>query len=934
MSCLVRSCKSYCLPAILLALSVVLSPLQSAFAEELTGTMSVFVIDSLDGSSLKQHRLLLQDGSQVKLDLSNFSKVSSHITTTGAGVRANGEYSSATEFRVDEIFLESAVPPMASDGIVGGSVVSGTRRPVIILVNIGSNTPFCTAEEIDETMYTGTQSANGLFEASSRNQLTFDRDVDGNGSADIFGPYTISASSGSCDNYHGWGQAALSEAETAGVDFSPYQHRIFVLPRICAGVGGSGGQTCGDQCTTYIHDCHREIVWNHELGHNLGMDHSGTDPNNDGVIKDIDEYGDTSCPMGFSALYPKELFNAPNTVKMGWLDAFTGKVSTVSTNRNMNVASLESDSASGTDPQIVKIQKSAGEYYYLSFRTAAGTYDEILNPYKNKLNIHTAADSSRRTRFVEALDVGESFTDSTLGLTVCHNSYNSGSMNMSVVFGSYSCDGVGDPGGSSGGAVPGDSDGDGTTDAQEIADGTNASDPGSYMERLVSPVYILWNSFLGMTNIIELVNPSSSSSTSNVTVSLYSIDGNHVYSQQLALAVGQQYDLILNDFPGFLSNSYGIVKVTYSGELDGRMSYYRPSGSSYEFAYSVPLATALRGTTGVSFNTFQPSENGAELNYRVNNWLTVVNLSSSTEQFQVKSYNQAGTLLADQTLTIPAFGRSDIDGGHQLVGPSVVGFHEIIPLDQDEPYISQLTRYGTNAEGSQSETAYFFAFPLAAHAGNGEVMYLPISRQFGETNWVEVINTKNTAVNVSLDFYNSTGTVTTVNSTLQPHAQLNYLAREDYLNPGERGFVRITPNTANSIIAQSMYYYKDTWGGIDAVSGIQPREALGATYSGSYNLFLGMQNWATISNLLNQEVVVTVNTVGPTTTGSTAVTLDPYSSTSIPVHSTSSLNVSADTYGSIAANPDTIRSLIVDLFRVRYEGSELDFAFPTAVRGR
>jgi hypothetical protein len=36
-------------------------------------------------------------------------------------------------------------------------------------------------------------------------------------------------------------------------------------------------------------------TWIHELGHSLGMNHAGTDTNNDGVMEQ--EYGDDSCYM-------------------------------------------------------------------------------------------------------------------------------------------------------------------------------------------------------------------------------------------------------------------------------------------------------------------------------------------------------------------------------------------------------------------------------------------------------------------------------------------------------------------------------------------------------------------------------------------------------------------------------------------------------------
>ncbi|MCB0344025.1 MAG: hypothetical protein KDD66_02865 [Bdellovibrionales bacterium] len=909
-------------------LVVLLSAAASASAEELTGTLSVSVIDYSNGTHEKSYSLQLSANNFLQLELSDPESISSHILQSGAVIKVSGSYISSQLFHVDTISLVNLSPNLSSQTI-GTNAVTGVRRPVIILVNIGSNNAFCSSSLVDQIMFTNSDSARAAYETVSRNQLTWNRDTDANGSPDIFGPFTISPSTGSCSNYNGWGMAAYDAAENAGVDFSQYNHRIFVIPRIC-GFGGVANVGCGETCTAYILDCHEPNVWAHELGHNLGMDHAGDDLNNDGTIES--EYGDTSCIMGFT--YNQILFNAPHIAQMGWLDAFGSKMIEVSTTGHTNLLSLEADSAVNSNAQIIRVLKSTGVYYYLSYRKNSGVFDELSSEFEGKVSVHTKAGGLTQTAFIDALAEGESFVDSTLGLTVCHNSSNGTSANISVVFNSsHDCDGEDEPVGGSGGAVPGDSDGDGVTDSQETADSTDSSDPGSYMEHLTSPIYALWNSYLGVMNVLELVNPGSTDTTA--TISLYSITGNHIYSLSYLISAGQQYDVVLNSFPGFLTDSYGIVMITYSGgELDGRSSYYRPSGSQYEFAYSAPFAPVLRGTTGLSFNTYQPSVNSSELNWRVNNWLSIVNLAASSKQFRVKTYNQVGALLADVTHTVPAFGRSDVDGGHELVGPSIIGFHEIIPLDQDEPYIALLTRYGTNAGPSEAETAYTFAFPLSAHAGTGRPIFLPTSRQFGETNWIEVVNTSASATSVTIEWYDSDGSLKlTQFINLDPHAQLHFQADGTILDSGERGHVRITPTVANSIIAQSMLYYRSSSGSIQAMSGVQAKEALGSEYSGSYNLWLNMENYLTISNILNQTVVVRIDSAGSdSSTGTAFVTLAPYETTSIPVHSTAELNTSPDTYGSLLLTPDAIRSLIVDTHRLRYESSNLDFAFPTTVR--
>jgi len=113
--------------------------------------------------------------------------------------------------------------------------------------------------------------------------------------------------------------------------------------------------------------------------------------------------------------------------------------------------------------------------------------------------------------------------------------------------------------------------------------------PSASAEALQSPVYALWNGFLNMTNILELVNTGRGEL--NATVTMYDIQGNSTVPLAISIGPRGQYDLILNGLPAFLADSYGIIKIEFGGEaLSGRVSFYRStpagkSGDDYEFAF-------------------------------------------------------------------------------------------------------------------------------------------------------------------------------------------------------------------------------------------------------------------------------------------------------------------------------------------------------------
>ncbi len=490
------------------------------------------------------------------------------------------------------------------------------------------------------------------------------------------------------------------------------------------------------------------------------------------------------------------------------------------------------------------------------------------------------------------------------------------------------CDPANQPGGPDvGPPPPGDSDGDGVTDADELADGTDPADPGSFRNRLRNPVYSVWNGYLRMTNILELVNPGSSTVT--VTISMFLPEGGYCNRTDFTIPPRGQRDIILNELAGFQSDAYGTLKIQYTGgSLAGRVVFYRPSTvpGGYDFAFGVPLRNPSYAQSNVGFNTYQPSFASAESNNMVANWLTIINLSNQSKTFDLHYYNQTGALLFSVQETVGAKRRVDRQAGHENPGKDRVGIVRIVPTDGSAPYLAQVIRYGY---GDPLGQTYAFAFPLIAKAGNGRSTMAPLTSTLGASNWLEVVNTRNIQTPILLEFFRSNGTLVGFESlTLGARSQLHFQASA-LLGPEQTGFARITPTGSNSIISQSMVYVrKPITGAIAAMYGSQAREALAGEFFGSYNLFLGMANWLKIFNPAATpiQVVVTVDRPGGPTIKQ--YELSAQSSIDLGIHEQSTWSTVPNSYGVLSVESDD--PIVTEILRVHSEpGTNLvDFLAP------
>ncbi|MCB0322282.1 MAG: right-handed parallel beta-helix repeat-containing protein [Bdellovibrionales bacterium] len=455
---------------------------------------------------------------------------------------------------------------------------------------------------------------------------------------------------------------------------------------------------------------------------------------------------------------------------------------------------------------------------------------------------------------------------------------------------------------------------------------------GTIRSRTPADVYLPWNSFLQMQNVLEMVN--SGTTAVNVVATLFDINGNAAGQQSVAIAAGGQFDLLVNLLDGFATDSYGVVTLdVLNGTLQTRMSFYRQSGdtSEYDFAYAIPGSSGSLGNSYVPFNTFQPSRALGDAASVVANFLSIVNYDGTANRtFQVNRYSDAGELLRTDSVSVGPFGRTDIEAGHVSPGPSRIGLLEIVPASATAPYSAFLVRYGERASVGPT-ASYAFAFPLLGRTLDTEQRhFVPISVGGSAQNWVELANATSSVVQANARFFDQVGNVLGETSVSLPaHAQV-HVNINSLLADGAIGHAELTSEPAGALIAQSMFYFFTAEGGIAAMYGTQDRALPGSgTPAGSYNLFLGMFNYLKLVNPTT--AAIGGNILVNTSAGVREVsfTLPAHGAADFGLHEALVFGTEADSYGLVRISGG---SVLAEVLRLRPSASGgFDYVFPTPV---
>ena len=492
-----------------------------------------------------------------------------------------------------------------------------------------------------------------------------------------------------------------------------------------------------------------------------------------------------------------------------------------------------------------------------------------------------------------------------------------------------------------------DSDGDGVHNDQEVIDQTDPRDPGSFMLHLNSPAYTKYNTFLDQFNFLELT--ATGENPVNATITLYDINGFEIpltNEQRIhTIAPLAQKDIDIHSLVG-KKDTYGVVKIEFDQgigtTLSGRMSNYKlnSDGATYSFAFSKELRNPKRGVSFATANSFDPQGQG----YTVPNWLEIINLDTVGREFTYKLYLQDGSLQHSETITVPSLGEKDFPAGHTF-GEGVY-LAEIIPTDGATNYFSTVTRYSSN-EVIFTGDSFNFAIPIDARAGTSENIYVPITNKTGDcwrqTNWVEIVNTREKAVTATVEFYNLNGAVlSTQEISLKSKEQqhLNASGVLATLGNSSSGSIRVKGSDRGSIISQGLVYYHDCGSNLTQTAYATSARIPGRNVqSGTFNTFLGIKNQLSIVSTTSEASSAELRALYLMPSNQSQLVesmygtvLNPLQAETLLVNSSDIFSLPENTNGILRGNTNLPGQILIENLRLRIVGNRVDFAMPTVIQ--
>jgi hypothetical protein len=407
------------------------APAQAVVEQEvdLQGELEVMMEDG--PTSAKLHHFLNTGKERVEL---HFAGEPPTDLLTGAIVRVHG------------VQVQSGLALTSSSGTSTVSSVQtvtsaplpntfGAQKTLVILVNFQDNTsqPWTVAQA--QSLVFTTVSNFWMENSIQQTWLT----------GDVAGWFTLPITSAgvTCDSTF-WSTIksdALQSAQNAGYVLPNYNHFVYAFPQLttCSWEGMSG--IGGNPSNSMVNGLLTQEVVGHELGHALGLYHShslgcGSLVYASGGCTQY-EYGDYYETMGNSNFGGNSMdYNAFQRERLGWLNSGAQPpITSVSSSGTYEIGPYEAQD--GTAKALKILQSSTSStYYYVESRQAIG-FDYMLvygvPAYGGVLNgvvVHAASPSNANSSDLldmnpastwgtaMALDAGQSYTDSTAGITI------------------------------------------------------------------------------------------------------------------------------------------------------------------------------------------------------------------------------------------------------------------------------------------------------------------------------------------------------------------------------------------------------------------------------------------------------------------------------------------------------------------------------------
>jgi M6 family metalloprotease-like protein len=428
---------------------------------QVDGELEIVHQDFPDGHGRFVFTLKQADGTRVPMQ---FAKHPPTHLLTGDHVRANGQLLNGNLL----LYSGGSVKQTGGGSSGGGSTTPsipvpntfGTQSVLVILVNFQDDAvqPYTLADAQD--MFFST--ANRFFAENSYQQTTI--------TGGAVGWYTIPDSVSTCDTSQ-IATDAQTAAISAGIKLSNYSRYVYAFPQNSSCGFSGASYVGGNPSQSWVNGDTLQIATvAHELGHAFGLWHSHLLNCGTTIVVGsncaITEYGDIVDVMGASQPAAPN-YNAFQKERLGWLNyGASPSIQTVTTSGTYTINPYE---VADTGPNALKVLKSsdpttgAKTWYYIEARQGLG-FDSFLTDgtcgncwnqtVTNGVLVHTGTDGDGNSSdlldmtpstatyywsFDPALAVGQSFQDSTTGLTIIPISVSSTSAMVQITVNGSSC---------------------------------------------------------------------------------------------------------------------------------------------------------------------------------------------------------------------------------------------------------------------------------------------------------------------------------------------------------------------------------------------------------------------------------------------------------------------------------------------------------------
>jgi chitodextrinase len=385
--------------------------------------------DFQHGHSTRSIALRTDRGDLVKVDL---AKLRDAETFVGRRVRLAGETRGG-------VFVAADGETTSTSGSVTTpstqtAALATTRQTAVILLNFTNDArqPW-TPTAVSDLVFGDAASVNAYYKEVSYASTSF--------TGSVFGWVTIPFDNSGC-RYWDWGNAAQ---QALGVDPTKYNNIVYIWPEAMSCQWAGLGTIFGKQSWINGYVSVRTLA--HELGHNLGVHHAGSEEcteNGTRVTLSTDdnctrlEYGDPFSVMGGSTRH----WTNWNRAQLGWMPEMV----TITKAGPYTVAPAEFT----VQPRLLRIARGDGTYFYVEFRQPSGAFDNFpaTDPAVNGVLVRLAPDKTTvapsalldmtpatTTRNDAALLVGQTFADPVSGVSVTTTAVTPDGATISVSFG-------------------------------------------------------------------------------------------------------------------------------------------------------------------------------------------------------------------------------------------------------------------------------------------------------------------------------------------------------------------------------------------------------------------------------------------------------------------------------------------------------------------